>query len=93
MEYTRFTEESSSEHLLFVQQIGDWIRVFCQRRGEQNTLEMFANFGEKLVNVRSFQYINLMLDTINLDGNHEIWILHRLKVDRISDELIETSDV
>lgn len=73
----RRTETSKWDALLSVI---NCFRYLGERRGEQNALEVLSDAGEEFVDVRPLEHVNLMLDSINFDGNHKVWILHWLKI-------------
>lgn len=51
----------------------------CQTSREQNAFEDLSHFSKKLVDVRSFEHIDLMDHTIDFDRYDKISIVYLLK--------------
>lgn len=65
-----------------VQQIGDRVRVLCQRCGEQHALVELAAPSQEFVHVRPFQNVHLMDRTVDFDRHHEIRVVYGLKINK-----------
>lgn len=79
MKDARLAEEARTEHAPLVEQIGYWIGILGQTGSEQYTLVQFAHLAQKLVHVRSLQYVHLVHCAVYFNWHDEIGVANRLQ--------------
>mmetsp|Transcript_59284 Transcript_59284/g.97948 ORF Transcript_59284/g.97948 Transcript_59284/m.97948 type:complete len:237 (-) Transcript_59284:442-1152(-) len=88
MNHARFSKQAGINHIVNVQFVQQWIRVFGERGGKNDNLVTFRRAQQKLVDKWSFEYIHVMHHFINLDRNDEVRLGNRFKR-RVHQRLIQ----
>jgi hypothetical protein len=73
---------------LLVEKISNRISVLCERCRKENTLIQFTHFLQELIDIWTFQYVDLMHSTINFYWYNEISIWNRLKWESKGSEML-----